>query len=398
MALIDALKDHFWTIIFYSAILLLLYINRKKFEFHGVAAIKRTKIGIKLMDRWGLKHPKPIKVLGFIGIIVCFLLMIATFILLLYGVFQFFTVKNAPPSVAPLLPGVEIPGSPVNLPLIAGFLAIFFVIVVHEFAHGVVSRAYKIPVKTTGFGLFAIFPFAFVEPDEKKLKKSSTVAQLSLFSAGAFTNVIFAIFTVFILLGVGLTVGNYLNSKYESIGFTFDKVEPGSPAKDANLIPKITYTEINGKQIRNTTDLFDAFSKLRPGDLVTLSDGQNSYNVVSSKSKLNESKAYVGISGIKQKYVLKNKEISPIIGTAGLVIYSFLNELLTWIIILNIAVGSVNVLPMGPIDGGRMFLLSSQKIFGKTNGEKVWKMVSFFVVFIMIILLFQFVLSVAKAF
>ena len=62
-------QDYKWVILFYSAILLLIYIFRKKFDIHHkFLAMYRTKVGLKLMDRWGEKYREQIKLLGYIGI------------------------------------------------------------------------------------------------------------------------------------------------------------------------------------------------------------------------------------------------------------------------------------------------------------------------------------------
>ncbi len=397
MGLVEIFQNKIWTIVFYSAIIILLYLNRKKFKFQGIMAIYRTKIGISLMDKWGKKYSRAIKILGFVGIVSGFLFMIVTLLLLLFGVFQFLTVKDAPPSVAPLLPGIDIPGSPINLPLVSGFIAIFIVIVVHEFAHGLVARAYKIPVLSTGYVQMAIFPAAFVEPDEKKLSKSPTRVQLSLFAAGAFANVLFAIFALLLMIGFGYMAGSFVSANYETTGFSFEKIEPASPAERANLLPDKVYTQVNGIPVNNATFAIGIFSKLKPGDTVKIGNDQITYEIETVSNKLNSSKAFIGISGIKNNFVLKSYGLPIIFGAILLAILMFISELLTWTLILNIAIGSVNMLPLGPIDGGRMFLLASQKIFGKNAGKKVWAGVSYSVLFIFIILLFQFALIVGKA-
>jgi len=75
-------------------------------------------------------------------------------------------------------------------------LSIFLIAVIHEFSHGVVGRAWKLKIKSSGFAFLSILvpviPAAFVEPDEKQTAKASARAQLGMLSAGPFSNVVFA--------------------------------------------------------------------------------------------------------------------------------------------------------------------------------------------------------------
>ena len=57
-------QDYKWVILFYSAIILLIYIFRNKLDIqHKVMAFYRTKVGLKTMDSLGKKHTEFIKFL-----------------------------------------------------------------------------------------------------------------------------------------------------------------------------------------------------------------------------------------------------------------------------------------------------------------------------------------------
>ena len=58
------IAKHWITILFYSLVIALLFIYRKKFEFQGIIALKRTSIGIKWMERFSKKHRETIKLFG----------------------------------------------------------------------------------------------------------------------------------------------------------------------------------------------------------------------------------------------------------------------------------------------------------------------------------------------
>ena len=58
-------------------------------------------------------------------------------------------VPSAPPTMSLVIPGIQIPGSPVFIPFWYGILALFCVVVIHEFGHGIVARANGIKIQQT---------------------------------------------------------------------------------------------------------------------------------------------------------------------------------------------------------------------------------------------------------
>jgi membrane-associated protease RseP (regulator of RpoE activity) len=57
------------------------------------------------------------------------------------------------------------------------------------------------------------------------------------------------------------------------------------------------------------------------------------------------------------------------------------------IFILSVGIGMANLLPVGPLDGGRMFNLAMQKIRGPKKGLKTWTVVSLFFFLLILFLL-----------
>ena len=48
-----------------------------------------------------------------------------------------------------------------------------------------------------------------------------------------------------------------------------------------------------------------------------------------------------------------------------------------WLFVLNLGIGLFNLVPLGPIDGGRMLQLAMHKIFrNEKKGDKAWKYIS----------------------
>jgi len=203
--------DILFAIIFYGLILVWFLKQRSRFEVHGkVIALYKTKIGLKLMDRLAGVCPRFTKVLGHIGSVVGFAGMGLIFYFLVKGTFDLLFIPNAVPAVAPVLPGVRVPGLPV-LSFWHWIVGIFFVATVHEFSHGIWARLYKLKVKSSGVLFFGPILGAFVEPDEKQLKKRPRSQQLAVFAAGPFSNIIFGFF--FLLL-INFATGPFYNDLY----------------------------------------------------------------------------------------------------------------------------------------------------------------------------------------
>ncbi|MGV8168899.1 MAG: site-2 protease family protein [Candidatus Nanoarchaeia archaeon] len=382
---------------FYVLVILLIYINRKKFEFQGkIVAIYKTKLGLALMDRIAKKWPRTVLFLGTLGIYIGFLGMLLMIYFIIFGTYQLFFVPDALPMFSPVLPGVSIPGSPVTLPLFEGLIALFIVVVIHEFTHGVIARAYKIPVTSSGFVMFGPIPGAFVEPDEKKLRKSKRKTQLAIFAGGPFANVVLAV--VFFLLIFGFTAlsnSMYAPAGIEIVGFTNESESMPGERLESLSEGEIIY-EVNGVQVTHVRNLSLVLTNVSPGDVVQLQTDDGYKSILLSSDPNNESRAYLGIY-LNQHIqgnnaVADNKVFSAIyLWFAGNPYDLRFNQglgMIGWIFIISLGIGIVNLLPLGPMDGGRMYLLMLEKYFDKKKAHRIWAATSIVLVFLLIILIF----------
>ncbi|NTV24485.1 MAG: metalloprotease, partial [Nanoarchaeota archaeon] len=159
------LIDSQWVILFYSTLFLLIYLNRNKFDRQGIAFILRTKLGLGLMDKVGSRARLIVKIFGYVALAVAYLGFLFITYLLVSLAFKVVTVPGTP-GASLVLPGLEIAGLG-TFPLIIGWISLLIIMVVHEFSHGVVARAYKIKIKSSGIAFIGPIPGAFVEPDEE---------------------------------------------------------------------------------------------------------------------------------------------------------------------------------------------------------------------------------------
>jgi len=122
-------------------------------------------------------------------------------ILIGYGgmsLWAFFTAEQICPSIAPVIPGVPIPGMGVTIPLIA-WVSLGLIMIIHEFSHGILLSKYKEKIKSVGIILVGIVPMgAFVEQEDTSFLKKPEREQILVLSAGPSSNLL----TIPIALGL----------------------------------------------------------------------------------------------------------------------------------------------------------------------------------------------------
>src|SRR4030043_335302 len=156
-------------IAFFAVVGILLWRDRKNVEFHGGLVIRRWKGGLEFIDRFIQRHPKFIKISGYIALCVGIIGSIAGLYLLI------FAATKMLPGVQLVLPtaaGFKYPGPVIGVPFWYWIIAVFVLLFSHETMHAIFARAAKVPVKNYGIMLFFVIPLgAFVEPDERIVKR-----------------------------------------------------------------------------------------------------------------------------------------------------------------------------------------------------------------------------------
>ena len=386
------LSSWMFIVLFYIVIALIVYINRKKFQVEGgVIFLYKTKWGMKFIDKVAGKYKEFIKIIGYSAIGIGFVGMIAICGVLIDGLYNLIFVPAAPATLSLVIPGVQIPGSAVFVPFWYGIIALFVVIVVHEFGHGIVAKANGINIKSTGVGLMAIIPLAFVEPDEKQVVKRDSVVQQSIFASGPFFNGLLCIVILLLIMLVNAAAVSMTQSQ----GFQFTSFQHGYAAEKYGLMANTTYNNVNGIEINTTDDLTKIMSTVKPNDTLIIGNSTQNVTIIASESPSNPSKGYLGIGGVSSDYKLKSKggfytfifDILMLLSNpfaSGLADYT----LLQWIYVLSLGIGLANLLPLGPVDGGRMINKALIDTAGKNKGIKVWIVISFIVLITMLILVF----------
>jgi membrane-associated protease RseP (regulator of RpoE activity) len=375
MSFLSFLANYKWVILFYLLIIIFIVVKRKNFIFQGkIIALYRTKIGLRLIDRIGTKYSEFIKILGYVGIGIGYTGMLVIMFFIFKGLYDLIFVPGAPAVLSPVLPGVPIPGSPIFVPFWYGIISLFIVVLVHEFSHGIVAKAHKIPVLNSGIVFFGPLIGAFVEPDEKKMAKKSDVVQYSVFAAGPFSNVILAGLVILIFI---LVLNPIANTYAKPLGFSFTTIEEGMPADIAGLETNVIYDRINNITINSTEEFVKAFDQLTVGETLTIGNDDHTYYVTTTSKPDKPDKPVIGVS-VKNRY--SNDD------SIFMQAFFWLAGLFSWLFMLSLGLGLANLLPLGPVDGGRMIGMSLMKTSGEKKGKVIWTKITIIMIVIIIIL------------
>jgi len=284
-------------------------------------------------------------VFGIPGLLVSFLSVQASQILL---------QESTVPGVSPLIPGISsageigfiFPGLDIFIPLWSGLIAIIVLLVSHEFSHGIQARVHGIKVRSMGLLTFGILPIgAFVEPDEKQIEKKKTEEKMRVYTMGSFANIIVAVIASLLLVGLGV----YASGMIDAVGVEIVSVEEGLPAEV--LEPGTIITSINGAEVTTVDEYIEAAATLSPGDTITLGTDKGVFSLVSVAPPDGEDRAYLGFS-LHTKTELKESLAGQEFSFSVLM---FIISTLGIIYLFNLNIAFVNLLPVLPFDGYKMF-------------------------------------------
>ncbi len=385
-------------IVFFVALAFVIWFDRKHIEHKYFIFFKRkTTRGEKFIDSVAKISPKFWIILGTIAAI------IAIFVIF-YGIYQLILTIQLLISKEISGPGVRLllPYPSSNPVSGFGFIGIpfwFWIIILviimfpHEFFHGIIARAEKIKVKSVGVFLLAIFPGAFVDPDEKDFEKSKLRTKLRVVAAGAFAN--------FIVAGIIFGLASY--ALWPSIvqpGALITSVNQTAPAGLARIPSGAVLQAINGTSINpNYFDYYASYSgllfftksftpdfvkdfsasppvlnelsKYQPGDNVTLLVSGKLYTITLAPHPNNPNFPYMGLSlSLNTRY--------------GGDIFSILLPLISLSILISLLVGIVNILPIYPLDGGVFVKSITDKYFPKSS-LRIVSFVTGFVIFLILL-------------
>lgn len=392
-------------IAFFALLAIAIYRDRKKIKigYHYLFYARKTKRFSNFIDSVARAAPRFWKVFGTVGVVAAFGAMAFG----LYSISQAAELalsgKINVPAAGLVLP---IPSSqPASIPGVIGIpfwfwiITIAIILIPHEFMHGVIARMEKVRLKSVGLLLLAIFPGAFVEPDEKQLAKKGIWARLRVFAAGSFINIIIGLFVLFI-------AQTFLWSSAVQPGLLITSVAENSPAGLAGLkegmvienfdgIPQLGFYDYSAfvllSKLPNSTSeqapqtlgrllLINRLSKHGVGDNVTIiaaTEGQirsmsggSAYNIALGNNTNVPNLAYLGVSAS--------------LNTASAGNFAVLYPLLAFVWMLSVFVGIFNILPIHPLDGGLMVEAVAKK-YAKRKSKRIVRAITLLTLFIVLL-------------
>ena len=370
--------DLIFALVFYGVLFVLFLRYRGKFVVQGkIFVLYKTKFGLKLMDKISKIWPKLLKVIGVIGVVVGFLGMINIFYILAKGAFDL-VFNGGAPVVAPVFPGMSIGG--VNLGFWHWIVGLFIIAVIHEFSHGIVARLYGVKIKSSGFAFLGPLLAAFVEPDEKQMKKVSKLGQLSVFAAGPFSNIVSGILVFIVLM---LFVNPFALGFYNMEGVEVVRVEDGLPFDIAGIEDGEVVEMINGVEVVDVIKFRDVMMEVEGGSNVLIKTDKGEYNVLTVEK---EEKAHLGVFIQNKLGELKEKNWK-------ISLFLWFRDLLNWVFVFSLGVGLFNLLPLAIVDGGRMINTFLSYFLKKEKVHKIWLWLTWFVLVLLFINLLPFFLK-----
>jgi hypothetical protein len=347
-----------------------LYVWRdKKLERHSILFIRRTKKGIKSIDRIAKRFPRFWNYYGWAGVFTGLISVFAALAMLLYTFYDMIARQSAQNGPSLILPGTvsetTFQAGVSFVPAEYWVISIIIMMTVHELSHGIVARAEDIELRSVGWVIVGILPLgAFVEPEGEKMlpgdedgeqedESQATwdvgnwKSRLKVLCAGSFANYITA--ALFILMATGLTAA--LTSPT-----LFYNAQEGYPAQETGM-DNGTIIAVNGERVESFDQLRNITERVQVGDEVTLWTSEGNFTVTATDREGDEG-GYIGIL-MGQQNTVKDQYSDYQDGLSWFI------SLLTTVAFLNFLIGLFNMAPIKPLDGGLVFETFTSEFVGE---------------------------------
>lgn len=235
------------------------WLERHGMSLYGPFIMWKTRRGKELIDRVAQRR-RFWSFYGTASLWICAGAMITIMLLLLWEATIVSQVEN-PPSPELIL---GIPGLNPVIPVGYGILGLAVAIVVHEFAHGILTRVGGMKIRSLGL-LFLVFPMgAFVEPDEAQLQLASRSKRSRVFATGPATNILVSLVMLGLFSGAMMSSVTPVHDGALAVG-----VVEGSPANIAGIEPSSVIISVGGDDMTSGSELENRVTSA-PGSMVSV--------------------------------------------------------------------------------------------------------------------------------
>ena len=358
------------------------------FGLAGPLVMWRTQRGKGLIERIA-RRKRFWHAFGDLSIVLVVATMIAMTVLLVWEatLVTSAAVRANPPSPDLLL---GIPGVNRLIPIGYGIFGLAVAIVLHEFAHGILSRSANVKVRSLG-GIFLIVPIgAFVEPDEDEVRALPPRQRARLYAAGPATNIVLAVIFAVLFSTVMMASVQPIHGGVGIVGFS----SASSPSEAAGIQTYTVITAVNNTPVNSYQEFLQAMTLVHPNETVPVVtyDGTTyrSYDVTLAYDPatgrallgiyaldvstdyyhpLTNPEEFGGIPGSILSYialpfqgrapiqdpVVRFYRVTGPLAAIPEPIFWLATNSFYWLFWLNAMLGATNALPAVPLDGGYIF-------------------------------------------
>ena len=144
---------------------------------------------------------------------------------------------------------------------------------------------------------------------------------------------------------------------------------------------------LNEEKIDRFDDFIGVLENVGPDENLSILINDTSYDITTVVNPQNSSRGFIGINGFYNSMELKDEFkgslLVQFIEAEAYIVYLF-----SWVVLLSIGIGLVNLLPIRGLDGGKMLEEISITFFGKKIGVKIVSYVSLFALLVILFSIF----------
>ena len=194
-----------------------------------------------------------------------------------------------------------------------------------------------------------------------------------MFSAGPFSNIL----TGFLFIAImSFVTAPLYDATHDSDGIQVNELIADYPMEATGIELPFIIKGINGQETLNFQEFLDETNHIGSNQQMTLQTDKGDYTITTAENPENKSKGFIGVSNFEIVRV-SNKEIAEKYGSFTPPLMAWIHMLFFWLWIVSWGVGLFNLLPLGPVDGGRMLLTALQGITkNEKRSKKIWSIVS----------------------
>ncbi len=305
---------------------------------------------------------KRYEALGTIASIILLVIGLLFFYVLLLPRITLFLTKyamgKATPIQAPVQPIFAILTSPLSV--IVVIMSIAIAVILHEVFHAKVALRNGIRLKSWGFGLFLLFPIAFVEVNEEDFKSRSLGARLRVLGAGIAANALLAaLFFILTIIIPHIALASNITTLIVIDGVDCSICNTSlCPAKISRIEPGDIIIAVDGHKVKGVATLVRVLNSKHIGDNLTLTIYRNGEFIekvltLNASRSDNTTKPCIGVRFHEEWF--ESREIGPIKSMKTNILfitYSFV--FISYLI--NFSLFIINAAPLFITDGHRMLI------------------------------------------